>query len=329
MKQDEAIYTLILKYIEGKASEEETAEFLQWIDQSPENKILYFKIKDAVEALSKNESQVSADPQVWASITEKYNSEEKTDKKGIKFPKIWRYAAAVILLAGAALLYSRHYNASTWITVQVAKNETMKKVLLPDHSQVWLKPGSSIHYPSNFEQVSRIIDLKGDGFFEVAKQLDSHGNRKSFTIKTAALSISVLGTCFNVQQHGEEEGVVVNTGVVRVETKNQVTTLHPGNRVLLKNKQLIPSNVNASLYKGWMTGNYEFNDTSIEEIRELLELTYNVTVKIDQPEQFKNIRLSGRVVAKTQQEFLELLKPMLSASIIKQQNTITIKPNRL
>ncbi|HWW40403.1 FecR family protein, partial [Pedobacter sp.] len=227
-----------------------------------------------------------------------------------------------------ALLYSRQDN-STWITVQVAKNEVMKKVLLPDHSQVWLKPGSSIHYPSNFVQVSRIIDLKGDGFFEVAKQLDSHGNRKSFTIKTAALSISVLGTSFNVQQHGEEEGVVVNTGVVRVETKNQVTTLHPGNRVLLKNKQLIPSNVNASLYKGWMTGNYEFNNTSIEEIRELLELTYNVTVKIDQPEQFKNIRLSGRVVAKTEQEFLELLKPMLSASIVKQQNTITIKPNRL
>ncbi|PTT03181.1 hypothetical protein DBR11_02880 [Pedobacter sp. HMWF019] len=328
MKQDEATYTLILKYIEGKASEEETAEFLQWIDQSPENKILYFKIKDAAEALSKNESQVSANPQVWASITEKYNREEKTDKKGIKFPKLWRYAAAVILLAGAALLYSRHDN-STWITIQVAKNEAMKKVLLPDHSQVWLKPGSSIHYPSNFEQVSRIIDLKGDGFFEVAKQLDSHGNRKSFTIKTAALSISVLGTSFNVQQHGEEEGVVVNTGVVRVETKNQVTTLHPGNRVLLKNKQLIPSNVNASLYKGWMTGNYEFNNTSIEEIRELLELTYNVTVKIDQPEQFKNIRLSGRVVAKTEQEFLELLKPMLSASIVKQQNTITIKPNRL
>jgi transmembrane sensor len=328
MKQDEATYTLILKYIEGKASEEETAEFLQWIDQSPENKILYFKIKDAAEALSKNENQVSAHPQVWASITEKYNREEKTDKKGIKFPKLWRYAAAIILLAGAALLYSRHDN-STWITVQVAKNEAMKKVLLPDHSQVWLKPGSSIHYPSNFVQVSRIIDLKGDGFFEVAKQLDSHGNRKSFTIKTAALSISVLGTSFNVQQHGEEEGVVVNTGVVRVETKNQVTTLHPGNRVLLKNKQLIPSNVNASLYKGWMTGNYEFNNTSIEEIRELLELTYNVTVKIDQPEQFKNIRLSGRVVAKTEQEFLELLKPMLSASIVKQQNTITIKPNRL
>jgi len=328
MKQDEATYTLILKYIEGKTSEEETAEFLQWIDQSPENKILYFKIKDAAEALSKNENQVSADPQVWASITEKYNREEKTDKKGIKFPKLWRYAAAVILLAGAALLYSRQDN-STWITVQVAKNEVMKKVLLPDHSQVWLKPGSSIHYPSNFEQVSRIIDLKGDGFFEVAKQLDSHGNRKSFTIKTAALSISVLGTSFNVQQHGEEEGVVVNTGVVRVETKNQVTTLHPGNRVLLKNKQLIPSNVNASLYKGWMTGNYEFNNTSIEEIRELLELTYNVTVKIDQPEQFKNIRLSGRVVAKTEQEFLELLKPMLSASIVKQQNTIAIKPNRL
>lgn len=329
MKQDDAIYALILKYIEGKASEDETAEFLQWLDQTPENKILYFKIKDVAEALSKNESQVSADPKIWASITEKYNAEEKPDKKEIKFPRLWRYAAAVILLTSAALFYTRHRTTSTWITVQVAKNEAMKKVLLPDHTQVWLKPGSSIHYPSNFEQVTRILDLKGDGFFEVAKLLDTHGNRKPFTIKTAALSISVLGTSFNVQQNGEEEGVVVNTGVVRVESNNQVTTLHPGNKVLLKNKQLISSNVNASLYKGWMTGNYEFNNTSIEEIQELLELTYNVTVKIDQPGQFKNIRLSGRVVAKTEQEFLELLKPMLSASIIKQQNIITIKPNRL
>lgn len=327
MEPNEAIYQLVIKYLNAETTENETQEVLQWINNSPENKELYFRIKDIADTVKSTTAPAQASPAVWDKILHQHRTEvnENGGSPRRSFRHYLKYAAAAILLP-LAVLYIKYTQQTQYITIRVAKNQSSRQVLLPDHSSIWLKPGSSIRYAVEFNETERLIDLRGDGFFEVAKVLDNQGHRKPFTIQTSKLHIRVLGTSFTVIDQPAEHGVMVKTGVVQVESKNQVKTLHPGDRVQLKENQLLTDHVNADLYMGWTTGEYKFNNTTIREIKELLQANYNCPVEVLQAEKFNNTRVSGRVTAPDQTVLLNTLGAMLPATITKHNNTITIKP---
>ena len=327
MEENEAIYQLVIKYLNGKATDNETLEVLQWINSSAENKELYFQIKDISDAVKSKKNPAQPSSAVWKEILLKHNpdSRENGGSPRKTFRNYLKYAAAIILLP-LAVFYIKHTQQTQFITISISKSQPIRQIQLPDHSIVWLKPGSSIRFAAEFGQAERLINLRGDGFFEVAKVLDSQGHRKSFTIQTSKLNIRVLGTSFNVIDHPTEHGVMVRTGVVRVESNNQIKTLHPGDRVQLKENQLLADHINADLYMGWTNGEYKFNNTTIQEIKELLQANYNCRVQVLQAEKFKNNRLSGRIMAPNQTALLNILSTMLSASITNYNNTITIKP---
>ena len=65
---------------------------------------------------------------------------------------------------------------------------------LPDHSVVWLNAGSTLRYPTTFKKDNRLVELKGEAYFEVQADKD-----RPFYVNTPnGLSVYVYGTKFNV-----------------------------------------------------------------------------------------------------------------------------------
>lgn len=71
---------------------------------------------------------------------------------------------------------------------------------LTDGSTVWLQSGSTLAYDSSFGAESRDVKLRGEGFFDIAKDPE-----RPFTVEVEGLRIRVHGTKFNVNTSHEDQ----------------------------------------------------------------------------------------------------------------------------
>ena len=82
--------------------------------------------------------------------------------------------------------------------------------MLPDSTVVFLNSESSLRYPSSFKNSKeRKVELKGEGYFEVTKDVEKH-----FIVSTVHRSqVEVLGTSFNIEAY--EESPEVSTTLIK------------------------------------------------------------------------------------------------------------------
>ena len=65
-------------------------------------------------------------------------------------------------------------------------------ITLCDGTKVWLNSVSSLRFPTAFVGKERVVELTGEGYFEVARQ------QKPFKVKVGGMEVNVLGTHFNI-----------------------------------------------------------------------------------------------------------------------------------
>ncbi|GEP96764.1 FecR family protein [Chitinophaga cymbidii] len=142
-------------------------------------------------------------------------------------------AASVVLTAGLAVawIYARRTppapSEKNTLLVQNGSG-AIKKVILPDSSEVWLNANASLRWEEDPAKQERHLALTGEGFFDV--QNDS---RRPFIIHTRDLTIRVLGTTFSVEAYPGEKmsRVSLLSGKVQVHAKADNTVgaiLRPG-----------------------------------------------------------------------------------------------------
>lgn len=176
------------------------------------------------------------------------------------------------------------------------------QVRLADGTVVWLNAESSLKFPSSFSGLKeRIVELKGEAYFEVAKVAVSdvnHGNsahRMSFFVKSGRQSVEVLGTHFNIQSYSNEGNIKTTLleGVVRVSALNTpAVTLKPNQQAALTASGLRISDVDGELAIAWKTGLFMFNGEDLSSIMLKIARWYNVEVRFDD-ENLRNKVFSG------------------------------------
>jgi len=72
------------------------------------------------------------------------------------------------------------------------------QLILPDGTKAWLSAASSLQYPTRFIGESRTVTLKGEAYFEVAKN-----QSMPFQVKAGEAIIHVLGTDFLVNAYDD------------------------------------------------------------------------------------------------------------------------------
>ena len=152
------------------------------------------------------------------------------------------------------------------------------EVVLPDGTKAWLNALSSITYPATFTGHERQVQLTGEIYLEVAKNVS-----KPFVIHTAQQRIEVLGTSFNVNTYNDNGRTYTTlvSGSLRVmdtKTKHQVL-LSPGQQAIINGKDAIEvstSSIEDSY--AWKDGLYVLHEEPLSQYALKIERWYDVEV---------------------------------------------------
>ena len=229
-----------------------------------------------------------------------------------------RIAAMVIIVAGAGWLLFE-VAAPQKITVTAASDQKNIEVLLADGSTVFLNRNSSLTYPKNFRSGSRKVSLRGEAFFDIARN-EEH----PFIIDAGKARIKVLGTSFNVitENASNEVEVYVASGKVLVtsEDGSSSLTLEPefvgkvsgSNAVRTRN-----TNVN---YLAWHTGMLTYDGERLEVVFEDLKRTYNIEIKVADPA-INDYRLTSPFERQPQDTIVKLICTTFNLRSVREGDT--------
>jgi transmembrane sensor len=154
------------------------------------------------------------------------------------------------------------------------------KVQLPDGSNVWLNAASSLKYPTAFTSSERIVELKGEGYFEIAKD-----KTKPFKVQLADSSqVKVLGTHFNIMAYENEKAkeVTLLEGSVEITKGNEEQNLVPGQQGrIISSKIILVNSADTDQVTGWKNGQFIFHDAEIQSIMRQVARWYDVDIKYE------------------------------------------------
>ena len=156
-------------------------------------------------------------------------------------------------------------------------------VTLSDGSRVWLNANTELEFPVTFVADKRIVRLKGEAYFEVARD-----ERKPFIVETAGMRTRVLGTSFNIKAYADErdERATLLRGSVEVSLAQPVPGNAPAPRMVLEpgmqaqwqagGHALSVQAVNPGDVIAWRRGEFVFNEEDISVVLRALSRWYGV-----------------------------------------------------
>lgn len=280
---------LLQKYFRGECSAEERTKVDEYLESHQSQELL----EETFEGVDKE----ALKKELWSQV----NPEAPRRKvRWLNFPR-YRIAAVVVFLIsiGLILYQKREVKPSPQPDVQeryqVFKTNygERRTIQLTDGTKVYLNSGSSLRLDANFRNGDRKTWLAGEGYFEVAQDME-----RAFIVQTGQTKIQVVGTQFNVQAYPKEDvtEVTVTEGRVRFSSDNgkSVMLTKDERGFFSKQSQLLrKEEVATEPYIAWKDNVLVFEDQTLEEIALVLERWYNINVKIKK-ETLKAHRFTGR-----------------------------------
>ncbi len=269
---------LIAKKLTGEATTAELQRLDEWL-QEDGNKQHYDNIvaawKEADDLLGAKHFDKT---QAWATIA-KHTVDRATIKpaRTIAMPLWAKYAAGIAAILLVGLIIMRPATDAGMVTLIADAGNT--SVVLPDKSRITLREGSKLVYPENFNGSERNVSLEGEAFFEVTRD-----TAHPFVVDAQSVSVTVLGTSFDVRCNAREAEVIVATGKVRVENKQvkgSEVLLTPGEYASLKADVLTENTTEGSNYLFWKTGKLSYDNKTLQYIIGDIAQHYHVQIKAD------------------------------------------------
>lgn len=150
------------------------------------------------------------------------------------------------------------------------------RLILADGSSVHLNSESELRYPTRFTGKERRVYLKGEGYFNVARD-----SAHPFIVTAGITDVQVLGTRFNVQAYEPEQTIrtTLVSGKVKVcdRTSSEARIIAPGQQALCRRGEpLSVAEVNVADYISWTEGKFYFSGSTLEEISEQMQRWYDL-----------------------------------------------------
>ena len=264
---------LLIAYFKGEVSDEEAQQITEWIEAKIEHQRYYQQLCRLFEV--------------------SYWIEDIPEQTEVAFPKKtkalpWKHyvisfmKVAAIFVLGFALHFFLNWQKTTHHELQhqihVPTGQHVE-IMLADGSKVWLNSGSTLTFPSKFNGKKRMVELDGEGFFEVKSDKEH-----PFIVSTSKYQVKAVGTSFNIydyQYSPQFEAALLN-GKVEVTTnakKSSVVILTPNQRAALCQGVLKVKPIeNANNYL-WRKGILYFNEPLLEVFDKLQEY-YDIEFQI-------------------------------------------------
>ncbi len=218
----------------------------------------------------------------------------------------------------------------------VARPGVRTRLLLPDGTQVWLNSNSKLKYSADFNIRSREVELEGEAYFDVVKDM-----QRPFIVHASAIDVRVLGTAFTIKSYPQDETIEATLlkGAIEIsgrDNPNQPRIILKPDEKLVLDKHLltalhtqtrpvtavsappvrpdisvnpVPANVPDSekVETAWLYNRLVFNGDSFKELAEKMDRWYNVKI-IFRDEDLYKYRFGGAFANESLQDALNALQ---------------------
>ncbi|GAB2774053.1 DUF4974 domain-containing protein [Rhabdobacter roseus] len=309
---------LLVKALLDEASPAERREVDQWLLENEANRRYY----DHFELIWKHSKQLAAHSQVDENASwERFKARtQETERLGRVVP-LWSrplfqrllVAATVLLLAGAGWLAYLYAPGGAPERV-VHSGEGTRTDTLPDGSVVVLNKKSTLTYPDRFADDKRAVALTGEGFFEVVADPE-----KPFVITINDVTVTVVGTSFNVKGSTRQTEVIVETGQVEVAHGNQKIRVLPQEKASVgkARAELTKQRVEDEFYAYYRTGKLVCEGTPLWLLVDMLNEIHEAQIVIGNPK-IRDLKIHATFENQPVDQLLDVISETLSIRVERQ-----------
>lgn len=268
---------LLVKYLLQEASPEERQSIDQWLAADPANRRHFDQLKLIWDKSGRLASRGSLpdiegeEEQAWQVLNKKMHASLRpTPIRNIR----WITAAMAAAAATLAFLWWRPASTS-W--QQVTAGKTIRIDTLADGSIVTLNKHAVL---STSAINRRTVSLAGEAFFQIAPDKDH-----PFKVHTDHLTITVLGTSFNIRNENKRTIVEVETGLIEISNDKNRIRVKAGESITLgPNDSVLQAHPAANtVYKYYQPRTFVCRDTPLGALVDALNQAYGDSIVIENP----------------------------------------------
>ena len=289
----------LVDYIAGNSSDSDAKEIREWINSSEKNKQEFFRLKSIYAFSRTTTKRLNIDTE-YKIVVKKLNIRKlhvlKTYKNAIRYAAIIVFALMVGYTASQLNFFNGVGNKKVALNEIIVPPGQISEFVLSDGTHAWLNSGTTIKFPSKFDQATREIFLKGEAYFKVTAN-----KKKPFLVRSGSLTTKVVGTEFNVSAYDENESIETTLikGAVEIlgYSDKKIVGLSPGQQFnYTKTTQKYTLNkVDTEPFEAWKDGELIFRDKSLKEVSSKLERWYNVEISFGD-DFVGNLKFSGTLL---------------------------------
>jgi transmembrane sensor len=319
---------LLVKHLTGEATEAEVLQVEQWLASDEANKHYFEHFKLIWEESVQLANTTHVDEQLaWHRFQNRVQHGSFAKPKA----KVWsinsplmRAAIVTGLIIGIAALtfFLFHNNPGKVIAMNtIQATNTVKADSLPDGSVVTLNKHSTVSFPKAFTGNKRVLQLNGEAFFKVKPDKE-----KPFEVHTNNVTITVVGTSFNVRSRGDTTEVIVETGVVKVTIDKQTVILKAGQKAISGiNETLLKKQSNTDqLYNYYRSKKFVCDSTQLWKVVEKLNEAYDVQIVFGR-ETLRDYRLTTTFDNEPLDNILDIISSTFNISVAKEKGKIILR----
>lgn len=318
---------LLVKYMLNEAMPGEALQVKDWLEANDTNRKYYEHFKliwDESQTLAAN---ITVDENAaWEKFKARIQqpvTEKVSKAKTVRFSFIRKVQiAAAMLLLAVGLWWVYNTVNKPGVIAMIDKQSFSNTLIdtLSDGSIVTLNKNTTVSYPSSFNAKTRTVKLKGEAFFKVTPD-----KAKPFIVDAGDVTVTVVGTAFNVKNYDSATQVIVESGIVKVSKGDQSIQLYKGEQVLIKNDNapLKKTIVKDSLYNYYRSKQIICNNTPLHDVIETINQAYDSHIILDD-DALKQLRLSTTFKDESLETVIDVIQQTFNLRVRQQGDSIIL-----
>lgn len=294
---------LLDRYFQNEATNAERAELSLLIDSGEYDAELKEKI-EAYPVDDKGHRDVSAEEaksvleNIFPAKQARVIALEETTSSNFK----WGWVAAAMVVASVSIGWFMIGREGNIFNAPIAQQQAQRLevsvysgtqfVHLPDGSTVLLNKDSELSYADTFGSESRQVILKGEAYFNVARDPS-----RPFIVRTRNVTTTVLGTAFNVKAYEDESEVKVTVTRGKVQVANERKTLGiitPDQQIAVNTatNTFVQTNLKAATETVWVDRALILDDLNMAQAAAVIEEKFKTKIFFAR-EELKECRITA------------------------------------
>ena len=286
------------------------AEWLNWCDAAPENLDAFRRVQDTWVATGAAAHSTTAAPLTVAAA--------------VPSPRRRRYSRTRLAMA-ASLLLSVGLGVLLFTQPQLMDGLHTLSTPVAMHGSSTLEDGSRVELGAKSrirtdfsEHRRRVIVESGEAFFEVAKDAS-----RPFVVEAGDLTVTAVGTAFNVRRGDERIVVTVSEGRVRLassaaKAEEQRAPLEAGAgeqaTFSTVEKRIQLASIDPSVATAWRQGVLKFKDEPLDEVVADLNRYSTRKIELSDP-RLNQLRYTGTVFGNRLEDWLHAVENVFPVQV--------------